>query len=154
MVIKIVALPTPLAATMQERGTDAYGNALHPERQDAYGNPCRHCLRRARPGESLVLFSYSPFERQNPYKETGPVFVHAHRCERYARTNEFPEDFAGGPIVLRAYDREQRIARVAVVVDDGAPQRAEELLGDPSIAYVHARSYTHGCFLFGIERAA
>lgn len=147
---------TPLASDVAEAalraGRDEYGNALAPELQTTAGNPCRHCLRRAKAGESLVLFSYSPFDVRNPYKEVGPVFVHADGCERYAATDRLPEDFLNRPIVLRGYDNEQRIARVSVVVDNATEARVEELLADPSIAYVHARSFTHGCYLFRIDR--
>jgi Protein of unknown function (DUF1203) len=154
MLMNIIPLDSGIAAEMRDGDRDAYSNPLQPEIQHQYGNPCRHCLRRAHPGESLVLFSYSPFERQTPYKEVGPVFVHADGCERYANAGELPEDFLNRPIVLRAYDDEQRIATVAVVVDGSTKSRAEQLLADPSIAYLHARSFTHGCYLFRIERGA
>ena len=42
-----------------------------------------------------------------------------------------PEDFLGRPIVLRGYDREQRIARVAAVVDGETQLRTEQLLANP-----------------------
>jgi hypothetical protein len=53
---------------------------------------------------------------------------------------------------LRAYDSRQRIAAVAVVVDGATELRAQQLLSDPEIAFLHARSFTHGCYLFRIER--
>lgn len=149
----VTSLETPIANEMRTASRDAYGNALQPETQTAPGNPCRHCLRRASPGERLVLFSYSPFETRNPYKEVGPIFVHADGCPRYTQTDRIPEDFRNRPITLRGYDAEQRIARVAVVVDGTTERRVEELLSDPGIAFVHARSFTHGCFLFRMDRA-
>ena len=154
MLMNVIALPTEVAAAMRRRTRDDAGNELESELQTAFGNPCRHCLRRANPGERLILFSYSPFETQNPFKETGPIFVHADDCARYSETHQLPPDFTAGPIVLRGYDAEQRIARVSVVVDGQAPQRAQELLDDISIAFIQARSFTHGCYLFRIERPA
>jgi hypothetical protein len=145
-------LETAVADEIRNASTDAYGNALQPETQTTYGNPCRHCLRRANPGERLVLFSYSPFDAPNPYKEVGPIFVHADGCSRYAQTDRVPEDFLNRPIVLRGYDAHQRIANVAVVVDGTTERRVEELLADPDVAFVHARSFTHGCFLFRVDR--
>ncbi|HTA40085.1 MAG TPA: DUF1203 domain-containing protein [Candidatus Acidoferrales bacterium] len=152
--MNVIAIPTELAAAARSSASDAQGNALEAEVQTSAGNPCRHCLRRANAGERLTLFSHSPFDRQNPYKEHGPIFVHSDGCERYATPHELPADFVDRPIVLRAYDREQRIARVAVVVDGATQLRAEQLLSDPEIAFLHARSFTHGCFLFRIEREA
>jgi hypothetical protein len=153
MMMNVIAIPSDVAAAVRSSASDAQGNALEPEVQKDGGNPCRHCLRRARAGERLTLFSHSPFDRQNPYKESGPIFVHSDGCERYASRHELPSDFLDRPIVLRAYDCDQRIARVAVVVDGATEQRAEQLLSDPTIAYLHARSFTHGCYLFRIERA-
>jgi hypothetical protein len=153
MMLNVIPLPTELATSARTSERDDYGNVLTEELQTSFGNPCRHCLRRANPGERLILFSHSPFDRENPYKEVGPVFVHANECERYERRDTLPEDFSG-PIVLRGYDHEQCIARVNVVVDGQTKRRAEELLADPSIDFVHARSLTHGCYLFRIERAA
>ena len=149
----VTSLETAVADEMRNAPRDAHGNALHAEMQTAPGNPCRHCLRRAKPGERLVLFSYSPFDVRNPYNEVGPVFVHADGCPRYTQTDRLPEDFLNRPIVLRGYDDQQRIADVAVVVDGATQRRVEELLADPKIAFVHARSFTHGCFLFRVDRA-
>lgn len=149
----VTSLETGVAEEMRTSPQDAYGNTLQAEIQTASGNPCRHCLRRAGEGERLVLFSYSPFDQRNPYKEVGPVFVHADGCPRYAQTDRLPEDFLNRPIVLRGYDAGQRIASVSVVVDGTTQSRVEELLADPDIAFVHARSFTHGCFLFRIDRA-
>jgi Protein of unknown function (DUF1203) len=150
--MNVIAISSELAAAARNNATDEQGNALEPEVQKEGGNPCRHCLRRARAGERLTLFSHSPFERQNPYKEHGPMFVHSDGCDRYAAQGQLPPDFLDRPIVLRAYDYEQRIARVAVVVDGATKLRADELLSDPGVAFLHARSFTHGCYLFRIDR--
>ncbi|HKE38146.1 MAG TPA: DUF1203 domain-containing protein [Candidatus Baltobacteraceae bacterium] len=148
----VTSLDTAVADEMRTASLDPYGNDLHAETQTKPGNPCRHCLRRAKEGERLVLFSYSPFDARNPYKEVGPVFVHADGCPRYAKNDRLPEDFSNRPIVLRGYDAEQRIAEVSVVVDGSTERRVEELLADPGIEFVHARSFTHGCYLFRVDR--
>ncbi|HEY1975180.1 MAG TPA: DUF1203 domain-containing protein [Candidatus Baltobacteraceae bacterium] len=152
MSLIVTSLDTAVADEMRNASQDAYGNALHAEMQTAPGNPCRHCLRRAKEGERLVLFSFSPFDTRNPYKEVGPIFVHADGCERYAQNDHLPEDFLNRPITLRGYDAAQRIDQVAVVVDGTTERRVEELLANPEIAFVHARSFTHGCFLFRVDR--
>lgn len=148
----VTALETAVADAMRNASQDAYGNAIDAETQTAPGNPCRHCLRRANAGERLVLFSYSPFDTRNPYKEVGPIFVHADGCPRYPQDDRLPEDSLNRPITLRGYDAAQRIAQVAVVVDGTTERRVEELLADPDIAFIHARSFTHGCFLFRVDR--
>jgi|SRR5579862_1442510 len=149
----VTALASEVARDARSASRDEHGNVLSAEIQHAGGNPCRHCLRRADAGERLVLFSYSPFAVRNPYKEVGPVFVHADGCERYGDVGRLPADFLNRPLVLRGYDAEQRIVAVAVVADGRTEQRVEELLGEPEVAFVHARSFTHGCYLFRIDRA-
>src|SRR6266702_8247612 len=67
------------------------------------GYPCRHCLRFAKPGERVILFPYAAIPVGHPYSETGPIFVHAEPCERYAATDEFPADFRKDR-VMRAYN--------------------------------------------------
>jgi hypothetical protein len=145
---RVSALPTEVAERLRRAAFDDFGNALEPAVQSG---PCRHCLRYALPGERLVLVAYSPFETRNPYRETGPIFLHADGCERYAG-GALPPDFAQRPIVLRAYDAAQTIARAEVVVDGTTEQRIAGLVADPEIAWVHARSLTHGCYLFRIDR--
>ena len=47
----------------------------------------------------------------------------------------------------------QRRIFVAIVVDGRTEQQLAVLFADPGIAFVHARSFTHGCYLFRIDRA-
>ena len=58
------------------------------------GFPCRHCLRWARPGERVILFPYAAIPPGHPYSESGPIFVHAEPCERYARRANIRPTFA------------------------------------------------------------
>ncbi|HKW44081.1 MAG TPA: DUF1203 domain-containing protein [Candidatus Eremiobacteraceae bacterium] len=133
---------------------DEFGNELSPQAADGSG-PCRHCLRYARAGEPLLLFSYKPFAKAAPYQEVGPVFLHADGCERHASDEGFPVDFSRRPLVLRPYDAHDNIYSPQVYADEGeAESAARALLANPDVAYVHARSRASGCFMFRIERAA
>jgi len=150
--LRIVAMPTEVAEHIRESLRDEYGNVVEAGVEHGSG-PCRHCLRYSEPGEPLLLFSYRPFGEPRPYQEVGPVFVHASSCERHVSQDSIPEDFASRPIVLRPYDKEDNIAdsqRYAAAGEAASVTR--ELLVDENIAYVHARSRSHGCYLFRIER--
>jgi hypothetical protein len=70
------------------------------------GYPCRHCLRWAQPGERMVLFPFAAIPPGHPYSESGPIFVHAEPCERYAATEQYPEEFRKNR-VIRAYNSRQ-----------------------------------------------
>src|SRR5438874_3478152 len=115
------------------------------------GYPCRHCLCFAKPGERVVLFPYAAIPPGYPYSETGPIFVHAEACQRYEATNEYPSEFCNAR-VFRAYNSDNRIID-ATVANGTAPEVViENLFDNPETAFVHARSVTHGCYTFAIER--
>lgn len=149
---QIVPLPTEIAdAARRVANTGAADHAVITV--DSPGSsPCRHCLRWAEPGERVVLFPYTAIPAGQPYSETGPIFVHADKCQRYSATNEYPENFRNGR-VLRAYDSNYNIID-AQVVDGSEPEVViESLLQNPDTAFVDARSVTRGCFTFRVQRA-
>ena len=125
-------------------------------------SPLRCCNRLSRPGERIVLVSYSPLHRwalahskdPGPYDETGPVFLHAEPCAGPTHDG-FPDDYRGLPRVFRAYDADGHIIGGEVLVD-GAPDPEsliDKVFADPRVAFVHARALVAGCFTFSIERA-
>lgn len=115
-------------------------------------SPCRHCLRWAQPGERVVLFPYAAIPSGHPYSETGPIFVHVNECKRYSATNEYPADFRNGR-VLRSYDSNYNIIDAKVVNGSEPEAVIENLFQNPDTAFVDARSITHGCFTFRVQRA-
>lgn len=144
------------------RATDDAGHTPEPFADTGGGSPLRCCNRLSRPGEQIVLASYSPLHRwatatgKDPgaYDETGPVFLHAVPCDG-PEGDGWPEDYRGLPRVLRAYDADGHIVG-GRVVDEGdlQPERAiDEVFADPRVAFVHARALLAGCFTFAIERA-
>jgi len=115
------------------------------------GYPCRHCLRWAQPGERMILFPFAAIPPGRPYSESGPIFVHVDRCERYAATEEFPAEFREGR-VLRAYNSEHEIIAAEVANGVGPEAVIERFLQKPETAFVHVRSASHGCYTMEIER--
>jgi Protein of unknown function (DUF1203) len=118
----------------------------------ATGYPCRHCLSWAQPGERVILFPYAAIPSGQPYSETGPIFVHANECQRYSTINEYPADFRNGR-VFRAYDSKYNIIDAQVTNGSEPEVVIESLFQNPDTAFVDARSVTHGCFTFRIQRA-
>ncbi len=114
--------------------------------------PCRHCLRWAQPGETLVLFPFASIPAGKPYAETGPVFVHAEACARYRATDEFPGDFREGR-AIRGYDAAENMIAGEVVNGNGPEAVVEQLLADPQVAFLQVRSASRGCYTFRIERS-
>ena len=113
--------------------------------------PCRHCLRWAQPGERMILFPFAAIAPGRPYSESGPIFVHAEPCERYAATDEFPPEFRSGR-VLRAYDSQHDMIAAEVVNGEGPEAVIERFLRKPETAFVHVRSASRGCYTMEVER--
>lgn len=148
---RIVPLPTEVAD--QARRIAATGAKDHAtlvaDSPDGY--PCRHCLRFAKPGERVILFPYASIPAGHPYSETGPIFVHAEPCPRYATTDEFPGELRDGR-TLRAYNKSFDMIE-AELVNGSAPEGViEKLLQNPETVFVDVRSATRGCYTFRIER--
>jgi hypothetical protein len=115
------------------------------------GYPCRHCLRWAEPGERMILFPFAAIVPGHPYSESGPIFVHAEPCQRYAATDEYPPEFRKGRSI-RAYDAQQNIIAAEVVNGSEPEAIIEKFLQKPETAFVHVRSASHGCYTMEIER--
>jgi hypothetical protein len=148
---RIVPLPTEVADEARFTATNGTADHVTITADSPRGYPCRHCLRWARPGERMILFPYAAIPSGHPYSETGPIFVHADPCERYAATDEYPAEFREGR-VIRAYDSEQNIVAAEVVNGSEPEAIVEKFLQKPETAFVHVRSASHGCYTMKIER--
>ena len=148
---RIIPLPTEIAEAA--RSAIKAGAADHAlvMAQSPGSCPCRHCLRWAKPGERVILFPYAAIPSGHPYAETGPIFVHAEKCERYRATNEYPAEFRSGR-VLRAYDSNYNLIDAQVVNGNEPETVIERLFQNADAAFVDVRSVTHGCFTFRVLR--
>ncbi|MBR7560245.1 DUF1203 domain-containing protein, partial [Mycobacterium tuberculosis] len=72
---------------------DANGQTPETHVSDGDGTPCRHCLQNVKAGDKYLILSHRPFPAPQPYAETGPIFLHAEACERYAETADMPDMF-------------------------------------------------------------
>ena len=147
----IVPLPTEIAdAARRAVNAGAADHALITV-DSAESNPCRHCLRWAQPGERVILFPYTAIPSGQPYSETGPIFVHSDKCQRYSATSEYPADFRNGR-VFRAYDSSYKIIDAEIVNAREPEVVIESLFQNPDTAFVDVRSVTRGCFTFRVRR--
>jgi hypothetical protein len=147
------AMSSDQAAAYRQRAPDAYG--LAPERRISPGGyPCRHCLGEIAAGEDYLTLAYRPFPTLQPYAETGPIFLHAEACTRYAACEILPPMLTGPDYILRGYGADDRIVygTGAVTPTAAIATRAASLLTDPGIAYVHVRSARNNCYQCRIER--
>lgn len=126
----------------------------------AGGEPCRDVLRRARPGEPLILASYCPFQTTGPYREYGPVFILAEETGEEADGARLPvsgvnsdDPYLREQFVLRAYNADEEIAEARMVTAATAESAISEMLSADDTAFIHARFPTYGCYALRIDRA-
>jgi hypothetical protein len=140
---------------VRSTGADGHGNQLRPFAATGQGEPLRCCLRYAEPGEQITLISHAPFEHLSVWREVGPVYIHAVRCQGYTPTGRLPEQLATGPRVLRTYraDDTMNYEHNTVVAEEVDLQPIiEGLLSKPDVATVHVRTLAPQCFLYAVRR--
>jgi hypothetical protein len=119
------------------------------------GEPLRDQLRRAMPGEAIILASYCPFDLASPYKEFGPVFISADLPAPQGQLAHLPlgehGSYFGDTLVLRAYSTDERIVDAVVSSADDAEQRLAALLAHGDVQFVLARFAAYGCYGCRIE---
>jgi hypothetical protein len=138
---------------VRETGEDGWGNPVTPFAAKGEGEPLRCCLRFAEPGESIALISYAPFVEASPWREVGPVYLHAERCEGYADAG-LPAGLRCGPRVLRTYraDGSMNYEHNTLVGDEDLEPVLDRLLAEPDVATVHVRTLLPQCFLYAVTR--
>lgn len=151
--MRFVAIPTDTARHYQGGGDDA--NGMRPERHvsDGGGNPCRHCLKMIPDGAGMLVLAHRPFPAPQPYAEVGPIFLCADPCAPGSGEG-LPEALASPDYILRGYGADDRIVygTGGVVATASIPARAEALLSDARVAYVHVRSARNNCYQVRIDR--
>ena len=134
-------------------GADGHGNQLRPFAATGQGEPLRCCLRYAEPGEQITLISHAPFGHPSVWREVGPVYIHAARCEGYTPTGRLPEQLRTGPRVLRTYraDDTMNYEHNTVVTEQADLQPIiERLFCKPDVMTVHVRTLAPQCFLYAV----
>src|SRR5450631_241225 len=148
---RVVPLSTEIAEAARRNATAGASAHAVVTADSPNGYPCRHCLRWAQPGERMILFPFAAIAPGRPYSESGPIFVHADPCDRYAATHDFPSEFRKGR-VLRAYNSQHAIIAAEVANGKGPEAVIERFLQQPETAFVHVRSVSHGCYTMEVER--
>lgn len=139
-------------------GYDANGLPVEPFTDTDGGWPLRCCLRLSIRGVRLAIVAWSPFAWTSPYRETGPVVVHAEDCpghdgsvpgyleERDQAIKAFGE--ADGRSRTQVYDR-NRLVRAG----EGLRAAVLEVLADPRVEEVHLHNVLSQCWNATVRRA-
>jgi hypothetical protein len=153
MELSIAGIATAEVERIRNGGADANGQPALVRIAEGVANPCRHCLGLIAEGSEKLVLAHRPFDAAQPYAEIGPIFLHRDPCERY-ESRALPGWFTFlEPAIVRGYGADHWIRYDTGFVVPGPEIAAacREILGDPSIAYVHVRS-KYNCFQCRVGR--
>lgn len=154
MTVRFTPIPTDIVRAYQAGGQDANGQSPELHISDGDGIQCRHCLRMTPKGAGYLVLAHRPFPVPQPYAELGPIFLCAVACVA-GGGEKLPEVLNSPDFIVRGYSAADRIiyGTGGVIATDRIVDRAETLLADPAVAYVHVRSARNNCFQVRIDRA-
>lgn len=147
---QIHAISPDALTTVRSGGPDPFGNRLEPFTDTEGGHQLRCCLRRSEPAERIVLVAHAPLAEHSPWREVGPVLVHADQCAGYLPAGAVPGWFDSGPRVLRAYTTTGAMhypANRIVPAGDGVAAALEAMFTDQDTEQVHIRNLLEQCFI-------
>ncbi|MFX4270966.1 DUF1203 domain-containing protein [Propionibacteriaceae bacterium Y1685] len=133
-------------------GSDRAGHRAEPLLDTNGGRQLRCCLGRSEPGETLLLISHAPLRQERPWREIGPVYVHADRCDGYDPATGVPGWLDDAPRVLRAYRADGSMQHPSHRIVEpgqrgGVAAALSEMLREPEVVEVHVRNLREQCFI-------
>ncbi|MEO6252755.1 MAG: DUF1203 domain-containing protein [Ferruginibacter sp.] len=154
---KIIPLSKAYAKHIRETQKDDLGHEVIELPAKGKG-PCRVSLKPFEVGKDVrLLLSHSPFEIDNAFNQTGPIFINKEEVEPYADIYRFPPeikaDKANFPLSLIGYSRSQKMVFTQLVGDDDVDMLISKIFeAHAKVEYLHARNAEACCFICKIER--
>lgn len=154
MKIEFHPLPADTVATLRQSRRDAYGDPIETAISAGHGIPCRACLKITPKGQRYLILAHRPFEGQNPYTETGPIFL-CESCAGTSASSTLPEMLTSPNYIVRGYGADERIVYGTgqVTPTKDIPTYATQLLARDDITFVDVRSAANNCFQCRIKAA-
>ncbi|MGB0440873.1 MAG: DUF1203 domain-containing protein [Paracoccaceae bacterium] len=146
-------LPSAQVNAIRTSGQDAYGNPIEHHISDGSAFLCRHCLGRIAKGEPYLALAYRPFETQNPYAETGPLFLCAD-CQGAAPTDHPPAVLDSESYLIKGYTADERIlyGTGKTVPNAEISSHIEQMFENPAVAFADIRSSMNNCYQCRVTR--
>ena len=119
---KIVPLSEEYVTKIRETNKDEFGHNVIELLATGKG-PCRVSLKPFKVGEDhRLLFSHSPFDIDNAFNQTGPIFINKDAVEAHSNIHQFPPEIKADrenfPLSLLGYSKEQKMIFTKLVGDD------------------------------------
>ncbi|MEI4471127.1 DUF1203 domain-containing protein [Frigidibacter sp. MR17.24] len=153
--LRFEGLDTATATALRRGGPDAHGQPAERVQASGASNPCRHCLDMVPEGAGMLILAHRPFPAPQPYAETGPIFLCADDCARWAGAGLPPVLAASPDYLVKGYGADHCIVygTGGIVARDGIAGRARALLARGDVVFVDIRSARNNCFLARVRAA-
>ncbi len=104
-----------------------------------------------------ILISHSPFEIDNAFNQSGPIFIHKQAVEPYKNIYKFPPEIKADkqnfPLSLIGYSEDQKMVFTKMVGDHDVDLTIPKIFSEhKDISFMHARNSEAGCYICRIER--
>lgn len=154
---KIVPLSKEFVNEVKALQKDRMGNTVIVQVATGPG-PCRVSLKPFAVGvDERLLISHSPFEIDNAFNQSGPIFIQKKDVEPYSDIYHFPKEIKADkvnfPLSLIGYSKDQRMLFSKLVGDADIDDLIVATFdNNPDIQYLHVRNSEACCFICKIER--
>ena len=154
---RIIPLSVEYASRIRKTKKDAFGHEVTEQLATGYG-PCRVSLKPFVPGKDVrLLLSHSPFNIDNAFNQSGPIFIYKEEVEPYKDIHHFPPqikaDKVNFPLSLIGYSKDQKMVLSKLVGDDDVHVLISQIFEEhDEVEYLHARNAEACCFICKIER--
>jgi hypothetical protein len=147
-IITIVHMATPIPSTLHWRPLPTSPNIDSTTStvisvENPNSNPCRRCLKDGQVGEKMHLLSYDPWLGPSPYRQSGPIYIHAEpKCElvELNADDAVPEQQRRRLLSVRAFDKNHMMVEYDVVKGEHLIESAEKLFGNYEAEYLHVHN--------------
>lgn len=151
-------IPTETAERFRLTGRDDRDNPVRRlVARSGGGFPCRHCLRLAEPGDTMLLGSYNLPKPRGVYWTPSPIFLHEAACPSGATVDAVaPIVRANSLVSIRAYDAmDQCLYDLGhVCAGDVVDAPLDRALDDRRTAFVNIHTARPGCLLTLVQHRA
>jgi hypothetical protein len=111
-------------------------------------------IRKAEPGEVVLLLNYTHQPANNPYHQSHAIYVAQGATQCYDRIDAVPEVLRTRTLSLRAYDKDDLIVDADLVEGPKLEGLIERFFANPEVAYIHTHYAKHGCYAGRIDRVS
>ena len=116
------------------------------------GFPCRVSLEDAEVGEELILVNYEHQPGISPYHAAHAIFVRKGVEQAQPAVGEVPELFNNRALSLRVFDDRAMIVAADLIDGQDLGSALDNLLANPTAAYVHIHYAKFGCYAARADR--